>query len=200
MLAIENLKRDLSQVTFANRSTFLYIRRIKPVLKIRGKIKGLRTVKHSDKGNIYTCLSARDLGWKAIFIGNLNSQKLLKIYKYYTLLWTEKMYDKDKSKWFLQEDNDPKHKSRLSNSWKAENGIWVIDWPPNTLDLNPIQNVWSILKLKLCKSKYKSLDQFISSIKREWQSFSRQYAENLTQNMTSRCQTVIENEGDWTKF
>jgi len=38
--------------------------------------------------------------------------------------------------WILQEDNDPKHRSRLATNWKIEKGITVLPWPA----MSPIEN------------------------------------------------------------
>src|SRR5438128_4290280 len=48
--------------------------------------------------------------------------------------------------WRLQQDNDPKHTSRVAEDFIAENGIRTIDWPSNSPDLNPIENMWQTIK------------------------------------------------------
>ena len=43
--------------------------------------------------------------------------------------------------WILQEDNDPKHRSKLCTEWKQQSGIVTLDWPSQSPDANPIENV-----------------------------------------------------------
>jgi hypothetical protein len=40
--------------------------------------------------------------------------------------------------------NAPSHKSRARRQWLQENGITILDWPGNSADLNPIENLWYV--------------------------------------------------------
>jgi transposase len=46
---------------------------------------------------------------------------------------------------FMQ-DNAPIHKAKKSMDWFTENGVMLMDWPPYSPDLNPIENLWFPLK------------------------------------------------------
>jgi transposase len=75
---------------------------------------------------------------------------------------------------FLQ-DGAPCHKSKKVMAFLEQQKSAVMDWPGNSLDLNPIENLWLILKGKLKKKdNISSLSLLIRAIKELWVTLPKQ--------------------------
>ena len=70
----------------------------------------------------------------------------------------------------FQQGNAPSHVSRFTKSWLIDQGITrerLTDWPPQSPDFSPIDNLWSIIKRKVYKNgrQFESTKYFWEAIK-----------------------------------
>lgn len=194
--AEDHQDNDWDRVIFSDEST-IYLNQVKGrVWNLPEKKKVARTVKHPTKCNLWGCFSSKGFGRVICFKEDLDAELLCKIYKRGLLPTAIGQFGSEPSSWKLLEDNDPKHTSKLATKWREENGIEKIDWPSASPDLNPIENVWEILKMRL-KKKLGTYGSLVSAIKREWKELSKELAMRLVQGMKNRVSDVIESQGDF---
>jgi len=99
-------------------------------------------------------------------------------------------------KWRFQHDNDPKHTSRLAKAFVKENMPDVIDWPSNSPDLNPIENLWGTVKGNVEKHMLKNHNELERYMDEEWRKIPESVLIGLVRSMRRRCELIIESEGE----
>ena len=72
----------------------------------------------------------------------------------------------------------------------------VIDWPSNSPDLNPIENLWSIVKRNVEKKMPKNISDLQHFMIEEWNDIPQSTLIGLVRSMKHRCELVIESNGE----
>ena len=78
----------------------------------------------------------------------------------------------------------------------------VLDWPGNSPDLNPIENIWSLVKKEMAKECITNRTQLINRLTYVWNHHPG-VAENIKKcigSMPRRVQAVISAKGGTTKY
>jgi transposase len=111
-----------------------------------------------------------------------------------------KLFDEDVPQYYFQQDNAPCHKAKKSLDWFSTNEVPLITWPPQSPDLSPIENLWSILKRKLSIYRCKSKEEFKAKILDEWEKIPANVCKDLVDSMPKRLRAVIKAKGGATKY
>ncbi len=66
----------------------------------------------------------------------------------------------------FQQDLAPAHTAKGTKSWFNDHGVTVLDWPANSPDLNPIENLWGIVKRKMRDTRPNNADELKATVKK----------------------------------
>ena len=81
----------------------------------------------AQKINVQECFSERSFGCLELFTENLTAEKMWEIYKRGLLKSADKMCSRYGDDWVLQEDNDPKHRSRLCTTLLKKSEVKLLN-------------------------------------------------------------------------
>jgi hypothetical protein len=103
----------------------------------------------------------------------------------------------------FQHDNAPTHTAYIVQQLLHEMNITVMDWPPYSPDLNPIENLWGLLKADILKLRPWLRDmpnnetwaELVDATQAAWEQLTIRHFINLAETMPHRIEEVILYEG-----
>jgi len=106
-------------------------------------------------------------------------------------------------KFILMQDGATCHTSKQNMAFIRASGIglWETRWPGNSPDLNPIENLWSILKESAYKEpKPKTREELITRFQKSWKNLSPGLLEKSAQSFKDRVEKMMAADGGHTKY
>lgn len=110
-----------------------------------------------------------------------------------TLEW----YNMETGDTILLQDNDPKHNSKIVREWLEDNDVQVFKWPSYSPDLNPIENLWSILKFRFLNypEPPNSIHELWERVQIEWENITPEICARLVESMPERMSALRKAKG-----
>jgi len=128
-----------------------------------------------------------------MFSGLMNAERLIRIYEAGLIPFLNERFPRGHR---LYQDNDPKHSSVAVEVYFEEKGVNWWATPPESPDLNPIENVWGSLKQYLRNVyKPKNLEELKSGIQQFWQTLTPEQCTHYINHLRKVIPKVIQEEG-----
>jgi transposase len=162
-----------------------------------------QTFKHGG-GNIklWSCITVHGIGYIVKIDETLDKTLYENILKD-DLIHTVNEYKINKQKMIFQHDNDPKHTAGNIKNWLAKQEFKVMEWPAQSPDLNPIENMWALLKQRLYRNYEqppKGMNEHWERIHETWYKITKEECQKVIGTMHKRCKEVIKMKGHWINY
>ena len=94
-------------------------------------------------------------------------------------------------------DNARPHKGGYATWWKRMTGIETVDWPAQSPDLNPIENLWGIIKRRLQERGhiFSNMNMLVETLREEWNKIEPDLCRRLSDGMIDRVRKTVDNKG-----
>lgn len=101
----------------------------------------------------------------------------------------------------FQQDNDPKHTSKLCKNYvlsKQTQGVLkILEWPPQSPDINPIELLWDELDREVRKMQITSKKTLWECLNQAWIGLKPETLQKLVCRMPKICAAIIKSKGGY---
>jgi transposase len=161
-----------------------------------------KTVKHGGGSvMVWGCITPSGVGRILRIRGKMKATDYIKILeKGYLGTLKDRKIPKDHI--IFQQDNDPKHTANITKAWLLDQDIDKLDWAPQSPDMNIIEHVWRILKLRIAHNwgRFSSVEALWVAVKLEWAKITPEEIQDLYASVPRRVQALSDAKGSYTKY
>lgn len=102
----------------------------------------------------------------------------------------------------FMEDGAKWHKAKVVQRYLRSKGIKMMPHPPQSPDLNPIENVWKRIKDKIAKRKHKARNRadFMEAMLEEWVLIEGDFLLKLYNSISTRYRVCLKNKNRAIKY
>ena len=133
---------------------------------------------------IWGCMTAQGVGYACQIEGHMDAELYTHILED-EFLQSLEYYGMEVGNIIFQQDNDPKHTSRIAQKWFTDNSVEVLDWPAQSPDLNSIEHLWQHLKRQLAtyETDPSSIHELWEWVEEQWNKIPAQVCIDLIESM-----------------
>ncbi len=115
---------------------------------------------------VWAAVSSAGVGPLCFLRSKVNTAVYQEVLEHFMLPAADQLYgDAD---FIFQQDLAPAHSAKATSTWFKDHGIPVLNWPANSPGLNPIENLWGIVKRKMRYARPNNAEELKATIRATW--------------------------------
>ncbi len=151
------------------------------------------SVKFPQSVMVWVSMSSAGVGPLCFLRSKVNTAVYQEVLEHFMLPAADQLYgDAD---FIFQQDLAPAHSAKATSTWFKDHGIPVLNWPANSPDLNPIENLWCIVKRKMRYARPNNAEELKATIRATWTLITPEQCHRLIDSMPRRIAAVIQAKG-----
>lgn len=145
---------------------------------------------------IWGCVAYFGVGDMCWVEGNMNAEYYEQVLRKYVIA-SRRWYKMDPTTFMFQHDNARIHTTTNVNDFLSKAGIDVMEWPPNSPDINPIERIWARIKqlLFLSRTRPANLQELFDRVEDIWASMSVKFIRKLYKELPARMEDLVRTKG-----
>lgn len=148
------------------------------------------------KVTLWGCICADGLGHAELYDDSLTARRYQSILHLNLQRSAEALWPgRSRGQWWFQQDGATPHTAGTSQAWFHNHGIDVIEWPALSPDLNPIEELWNDLKVRVYGRHPHTMEELERYVTEEWAATDLRFISHICRSMPRRLQQVIANHG-----
>ncbi len=178
---------EWSKVMFSDESKFCisFGNQGPRVWRKRGEAQNPRclrsSVKFPQSVMVWGAMSSAGVGPLCFLRSKVNTAVYQEVLEHFMLPAADHLYgDAD---FIFQQDLAPAHSAKATSTWFKDHGIPVLNWPANSPDLNPIENLWGIVKRKMRYARPNNAEELKATIRATWALITPEQCHRLIDSM-----------------
>ena len=183
---------------FSDESTF-YLDNPVGARWVKDKENYIHAKNKGRKVGAWAAISSRGKTSLYLYEHNMNTQNYLKVLEE-AIEEMKELRDISRDVLFLQIDNARYHWSIEALEFYYENNIKIIDWPPYSTDLNPIENIWAIMKRKIAGKTFTTINSLKNELYTIWRELDDEMIMKTWMSIYNRMNDWIEGKGCLTNY
>ena len=160
-----------------------------------------QTVKHPTKVMIWSVISSKGTGHLYMVKGMMKQDQYRQVLKNRLLPQVRDWFPNGESYVFMQ-DSAPCHTAHFIKAFLHENNVPILSWPGNSPDMNPIENVWELVKREMAKDMITTKHKLIEKLIQVWNHNPKlqETVQECINSMPRRIKALIAVKGGMTKY